>query len=416
MTAFLAVAAVMLTGALLAVLPPLLARRNAETSAREAANIALLRQELENNDADLQAGTIDRDQWESTRREIERRVIDESQGVDNGEPAASVTEQSPRVALALALVIPVAAIAVYIVLGEPRALSGAPPAPAQASSHPMGNEQVLAMAETLARKLEASPEDADGWTMLGRTYAFIGRVPDALKAFEEAMKRRPDDARLLADYADLYASSKGAGSLAGEPEKLIRRALSLNPNEPKALALSGTIAFQKGDFAAAAQQWERALSFLPEDSEFARQIAGGLAEARKALGKPPGGGAIAARATAEPVAKGASVSGTVTISPDLAKKASPEDTLFIFARLPEGGGPPLAVMRAKFSQLPLKFELDDSMAMSPESTLSRATRIVITARVARSGGVVAKPGDLEGMSSPVSPGATGVAVRIDKTL
>ncbi|OGA17301.1 MAG: c-type cytochrome biogenesis protein CcmI [Betaproteobacteria bacterium RIFCSPLOWO2_02_FULL_63_19] len=418
MTAFLAVAAVMVIGALLTVLPPLLARRDAEATDRGAANIALLRRELENNDADLQAGTIDRDQWQSARREIERRVIDESQA--GAEPVVSTSEHSPRVALLLAVVMPVAAIAAYVALGEPRALSGAAPAPVQAAGHPVETEQVLAMAEALARKLKASPEDGSGWAMLGRTYAYAGRVEEALKAFEEAMKRIPDDARLIADYADLYASSKGAGSLAGEPEKLIRRALSLNPNEPKALALSGTIAFRNRDFAAAARQWEQALSVLPEDSEFARQIASGLAQARRALGVPagatPGATAAAGGAPAQSVASGVSVSGMVTIAPDLAMRASPDDALFIFARLPEGGGPPLAVMRAKFGQLPLNFELDDSMAMSPENTLSRATRVVITARVAKSGGVVPKPGDLEGASKPVAPGASGVAVRIDKTL
>ena len=114
------------------------------------------------------------------------------------------------------------------------------------------------------------------------------------------------------------------------------------------------------------------------------------------------------------MAGGASVSGTVTIAPGLASRASPDDTLFVFARAPEGAGPPLAVVRAKVRELPLKFRLDDSMAMSPENTLSRATRVVITARVTKSRDVVPQPGDLEGASQPIAPGASGVAVLIDK--
>ena len=421
MTAFLAVAAVMIAGALLAVVPPLLARREAETSDRGAANIVLLRRQLEDNDAELRAGTIDRGQWESTRREIERRAVEESQAADGTQPVAAVAERSPRIALLLAILVPIAATALYIVLVEPRAMSGKPPQE-EAAGHAEESEQFVAMAESLAKKLKAAPEDGDGWVMLGRTYAFLGRFQEATNAFEEAMKRRPEDARLLADYADTYAASKGGGSLAGEPEKMIKRALALDPNQPKALALAGTIAFQKKDFAAAARHWERALAVMPEDSGFARQIAAGLAEAREAMGQPKRAAISSVSAKAAPGAAtgaaggaaGGTVSGTVTLVPELAKRASPGDTVFVFARLPEGG-PPLAVIRAKVSELPLKFRLDDSIAMGPDSRLSTAPRVVVTARVTKSGNVVAQSGDFEGMSSPVIPGASGVAVRIDKT-
>ena len=421
MTAFLAVAAVMIAGALLAVVPPLLARREAETSDRGAANIVLLRRQLEDNDAELRAGTIDRGQWESTRREIERRAVEESQAADGTQPVAAVAERSPRIALLLAILVPIAATALYIVLGEPRAMSGKPPQE-EAAGHAEESEQFVAMAESLAKKLKAAPEDGDGWVMLGRTYAFLGRFQEATNAFEEAMKRRPEDARLLADYADTYAASKGGGSLAGEPEKMIKRALALDPNQPKALALAGTIAFQKKDFPAAARHWDRALAVMPEDSGFARQIAAGLAEAREAMGQPKRAAISSVSAKAAPGAAtgaaggaaGGTVSGTVTLVPELAKRASPGDTVFVFARLPEGG-PPLAVIRAKVSELPLKFRLDDSIAMGPDSRLSTAPRVVVTARVTKSGNVVAQSGDFEGMSSPVIPGASGVAVRIDKT-
>lgn len=409
MIVFLALAAVMMIGALFAVLPPLLTQREADTSDRGAANIELLRRALEDNDAELRDGAIDRAQWESTRREIERRAVEESQASD-GEQAV-VAARSPHIALLLAVVLPIAAIIMYVVLGEPRALLGRPLAAETAAGHATENAQILAMAEKLAMKLKASPEDGVGWAMLGRTYAFLGRSGDALNAFEQALKRIPDDPRVLADYADVYAGAKGGGSLMGEPEKLIKRALALDPNQPKALALSGTIAFQKKDFAAAARDWERALTVLPNDSEFSKQIAAGLAEARAALGQPQ----PKAAARAAPASAGAtSVSGTVTMKPELAGRASPDDTLFVFARAPEDAGPPLAVLRAKVRELPLKFTLDDSMAMSPQNTLSSAKRVVITARVAKSGGVVPQPGDLEGASKTVAPGASGVAVLIDK--
>jgi cytochrome c-type biogenesis protein CcmH len=417
-TVFLAIAALMIAGALAAVLPPLLARREAEASDRGAANIALLRRELENNDADLSAGTIDRSQWESNKREIERRAVEESQAADGAQPVAAIAERSPRIALLLGILLPVAAAALYVVLGEPRALSGAPPAEEASAEHAMQAERIETMARSLAEKLRAAPDDAEGWGMLGRTYAYLGRMQDAMGAFEEAMKRRPDDARLLADYADIYAGTKGGGSLAGEPEKLIKRALALDPNQPKALALAGTIAFQKKDFAAAARDWELALGVLPEDSPFAKQIAAGLAEAREALGQPPGAAIAKAPAKAAPPAAAApsasALSGTVSLAPALAKLASPGDTVFVFARAPDGGGPPLAVIRAKVGELPLKFRLDDSMGMGTGNPLSAAPQVVVTARITKTGNVTPQSGDLEGVSKAVAPGASGVAVLIDK--
>jgi len=411
--AFLAVAALMIAGALLAVLPPLLARRGAETSGRAAANIALLRKALEDNDAELHAGAIDRDQWEKTRGEIERRALEESHESDSRQPEAASTRSSPWLASLLGVLVPAAAITLYIVLGEPRAISGAPALDDAAAPHAVQREQIEEMVKRLAAKLEASPEDAEGWAMLGRSYAYLGRFADAMTAYERALKLLPKDARLLADYADMYATTKGGGSLKGEPEKLIMRALALDPDQPKALALAGTIAFQKEDFAGAVRHWERAVAVMPEDSPFARQIASGLAEAREAVARA--GGAKSVKAESAPAAPAlASVSGTVTIAPALARSASAEDTLFVFAHGPEGGGPPLAVLRARVRDLPLKFKLDDSMSMSPQFKLSNAARVVVTARVSKSGTAVPQPGDMEGASAPVALGAAGVAVNIDR--
>ncbi len=415
MIAFLAVAALMLAGALLAVLPPLLSRRATETSGRAAANVALLRKALEDNDAELSAGAIDRGQWEKTRAEIERRVLEESHETDGAPQQTASAASSPWLASLLGFVLPVAAISLYIFLGEPGAISGAPALEQEAAPHAVQRDQIEEMVKRLAAKLEASPEDAEGWATLGRSYAYLGRFPDAMSAYEKAMKRRPDDARLLADYADMYATTKGGGSLMGEPEKLIKRALALDPDQPKALALAGTIAFQKEDFAGAVRHWERAVAVIPEGSPFAQQIATGLAEAREAATRAPGAAKVeSAKAEPAKVSAGASVSGTVTIAPALAKSASAEDTLFVFAHGPEGGGPPLAVLRARVGDLPLKFKLDDSMSMSPQFKLSNAARIVVTARVSKSGTAVPQPGDMEGASAPVALGAAGVAVNIDR--
>ena len=77
---------------------------------------------------------------------------------------------------------------------------------------------------------------------------------------------------------------------------------------------------------------------------------------------------------------------------------------------------PLAVLRRRARELPAEFALDDSMAMAPGMTLSAHPRIVVTARVSKSGGATPQPGDLQGASQAVANDARGVDVLIDSVV
>jgi len=73
---------------------------------------------------------------------------------------------------------------------------------------------------------------------------------------------------------------------------------------------------------------------------------------------------------------------------------------------------PLAVTRKQVRELPASFTLDDTMAMAPGMKLSDHPRVVVGARVSKSGQPAPQPGDFEGLSAPVNVGATGVTVVI----
>ena len=111
-----------------------------------------------------------------------------------------------------------------------------------------------------------------------------------------------------------------------------------------------------------------------------------------------------------------SVTGTITLAPALKAQASPDDTLFVFARAAEGGRMPLAIRRHRVSELPLRYTLDDSHAMTPAARISGQRQVVVGARISKDGQALPQPGDLQGLSAPVVPGATGVAVLIDQTV
>jgi cytochrome c-type biogenesis protein CcmH len=247
--------------------------------------------------------------------------------------------------------------------------------------------------------MREKPDDAEGWKLLGRSYVALGRFPEALDAYAKAAARKPRDPDLLADLADVLATTRPE-RLQGEPEKLVLRALEIEPQHLKALALAGTAAFDRKDYAAAARYWQRMLPLVEPGSDDARQIQASIAEARSLGG----------------VAAPGALNGRVSISKKLAAQASPDDVVFIFARAVEGPPMPLAVKRVRVRDLPAEFALDDSMAMAPGMNLSAHARVVVGARISKSGQPTAQSGDLQGFSAPVANNARGVSVTIDSVV
>jgi cytochrome c-type biogenesis protein CcmH len=283
-----------------------------------------------------------------------------------------------------------------------------------AASHLTTAEQIEAMAEKLTARLKEQPDDAEGWAMLARSYTVLGRHPEALPAYERAVALRADDAQLLADYADSLAV-KNQRVLAGEPMKWVEKALKIDPRNVKALALAGTNAFDRKDYAGAVKYWEQVVQFGPADSNYVQQVQASLAEARELGGLPPAAvkPATAATAAAPTVSlSNKQVSGTVSLAPALASQAGPEDTLFVFARGPEGKGMPLAILRKKVKDLPLQFTLDDSLAMSPAAKISGVASVVVSARISKTGEAFPQPGDLSGQTGPVNLGTGSLKVEI----
>jgi cytochrome c-type biogenesis protein CcmH len=271
--------------------------------------------------------------------------------------------------------------------------------------------------------------------MLARAYQITGRMPESVAAFEKASALRPDDANLIAGHADALAMVQG--SLSGKPFELIVKALKIDPKNQTALALAATAAMENGQFDESIALWRRLAAVVEPGSrdrqaveqaiEQVQQVA--LAKGVKLAGESTGAAATGSGAPATPApqapaavaAKGAapaatpataSISGEVTLAPELMRQAKPDEAVFIFARAVDGPPLPLAVIRTTVKELPLRFTLDDSMSMAPTARLSMHRQVVVSARVSRSGQAMPQPGDLIGTVQPVAVGATGVQVRI----
>jgi len=432
MSIFWISSALLMALALALVLPTLLkgspsvpARDEAET-ARQA-TLAVLRDQMAQLNADLAAGTIDAEQHRTSSAEIERRVIEETAAVDASAAAGGRLSggTKPWITVAvIALAIPLIATLGYQRLGNPAAIDAPPPETAPAMADGVTSEQVAVLVKQLAERMKSNPDDLEGWTLLARTYAAMQKFPEAAQAFERATALSPNDATLLADRADVMAVLQGQKA-AGEPAKLIARALELDPRNLKALALAGSVAFEAADYDKAISYWKQARELAAPASDFANNLDQGIKDAQVAKGEPPSTAVVQApsattaqpatgqAATPEAAATGARVTGRVSLSPQLAAKAAPGDTVFIFARAVEGPRMPLAIQRKTVADLPIDFTLDDSMAMSPAMKLSNFPRVVVGARISKSGNAMPSPGDLSGQLSDVKVGAEGLQIVID---
>lgn len=359
-----------------------------------------------------EAGALPREQYDAARAPLEQRLLELVM-----QPAAAAPRATRALWLGIGSAIVLLAAAGYWWTGSPALLAGGgesarsnPHASGEVAPHATDAAQMSAMVDRLAERLKTDNQDAEGWAMLARSYTVLERHADALKAYEKAVALAPKDADLLADYADALALKNGR-RLSGEAMKWVERALRADPRNLKALALAGTHAYDRQDYQGAVKYWQQLADYGTPDNELVQQMAASLAQAREKAGLPAAAGKPA------PTAPGSQLSGTVTLSAALRRQASPDDTVFVFARDAQGNSRmPLAILRKQVRDLPLRYTLDDSLAMSPAAKLSGARQVVVEARVSKSGEALPQPGDLRGLSSPVAPGTSAVNVEIRETI
>ncbi len=408
---FWLLAAAMLLVALALLLPALAGGRQREGGVeRDTLNIAVFRDQLVELEADHAEGTLSDAQFEAAKRELQRELLDEvGDGDVKGESRARVRLAVPVVAL----LVPLLAVGLYLQLGESHLLTDegqAELAQAQQEAHDMAN--VEQMVQQLATRLQRDPDNLEGWQMLGRSLLATQRYADAAQAFGQAIRIAGEQPDLLADYAEALAMASD-GQLLGDPLALVEQVLAKQPMHEKGLWLAGIAAFQRGDFNAALEYWQRLNSVIPEGHPNRQLLADYMAQARSATG----GGAVAAAGEGIPAAANASLEVTVDLDPALAGRLADGDTLFVFARAASGPRMPLAIVRRAAGDFPVTVTLDDSQAMMPSLKLSNFSEVSVGARVSRSGNATAQPGDLEGRLDGVLIGADGaVTVTVSEVV
>lgn len=393
----------------------LLRSRAAPIVANQAqANAAIYRDQLSELDNEYAQGTLDDAGLAYAKDELKRRLLEDTATEAPAQPVAE--KRSISLAVGLALLFPILGLTAYTLLGNPMAMD--PQAVANASAGGSeGRPDMDTLVQALAKKLEANPNNAEGWVMLGRSYRSLQRPEDALKAYDKAVALDPDD-EIALERAELLAEVR-QGSFDGEPWRVIQGVLKKDPKQYSALLLAGSASYTEKKYADALRYWQQAREQLAPGEKDAEGLDNAMAKAREMLGQKaaPSVAKSAADSKTTPThSQSDSVSGSVTIAPSLKAKVSPEDTVFIYATPANGERVPLAIVRTTVSKLPFSFTLDDSTAMNPQRKLSGEAQVTLKARVSKSGNAMSQAGDLMGSLTPVKLGSRDLSIVISDEL
>ncbi|MCO5099941.1 MAG: c-type cytochrome biogenesis protein CcmI [Burkholderiaceae bacterium] len=430
MALWISIAIVTVVATALVVWPLVSTRRPAANALRDdERRLAVFRDRRREIDRERDAGRLTAAEAEQAHGDLVHQLAEDLPDLAQAAAPASTTRtpgagasSSPRAAwvaaLFVAVLVPLVAFGVYREVGAPHLASIDP----NEAPPPMDAAQIDAMIERIAQRTREQPDDAEAWAMLAEARKMQGRHDEAVAAFGKAIEGLPNDARLLTDYAESSALRAG-GDFSGQPVELLERALAVDPNEPKAVALMGAAQYRLGNLPRARSYLKQLERFLAPGSEEAAQIAAVLQRIDVEIGAAaPADGSIAQAlppsGASPPAASAASVSvsGTVAVDPSLAERAAQGGTLFVIARASGGPPIPIAVLRLPAPVFPVSFTLDDTNAMDPSRRLASADSLDLEARLSRSGEAMRKPGDLYGRLANVRPGADGLRIVLDEVV
>lgn len=245
------------------------------------------------------------------------------------------------------------------------------------------------MVAQLARRLERSPDDLDGWLKLARSYLVLQQYPLAARAYQRADRlaggRNADALTGLAEALALGDESE----LDGRAGRLLEQALAIDPRSPKALYYGALTALRRGDLPVARGRFASLLELDPPDNIkplLRRQIDSIDAQIRSGSAATP----------QEAAAAQVRLRVKVSVSPTLHAKIDASAPLFVIVREPGVRGPPLAVKRLA-SRFPQSVELTPADSMLAGRSFSAGQAVEVLARIARSGNPVGATGDPFGL-------------------
>jgi cytochrome c-type biogenesis protein CcmH len=401
---FWIISAILTLIALAFILPTLLRKRNHILDGSREQNIFIANEQLKELETRFEKGEIESDDYQSTRDELEQSLFSDLRDSDISQTANNAKSSFLSTAF-IALLIPAITIPVYLKVGNlPFTEMLNSKQAAQKATDKLvprnadGTPDIETMIAGLQKKMEANPENFKGWAMLGRSYMVLKQYPEAVKAYERALKLKPDSVNVILAVADSLAMTNN-GEIVGRPVALINQALELEPNNLTALWLGGMAARQQDEHVLAIKRWKKVLT-LVKTSEERQEVSSLIAEAMLQL-TPEQKSQIG---TIEKAPTTSGITVTISLSEKFKAQANPTDLVFVYAKAMSGPPMPLAAVRKQVKDLPFEVELNDAMAMMPNLKLSGFTEVIVGARISKSGQPISQNGDLFSEKSSVKAG------------
>jgi cytochrome c-type biogenesis protein CcmH len=243
----------------------------------DAFALEVYRDQLGELTRDEQRGLLTPEQAKAAQIEIERRIL----ALDEGKKFQPARPPSHHLTLAMAVILPLAAFGLYLVLGSPHL-------PSQSAMDRLAAERARTSPEiqALEMKVEQSPSDAQSWIDLGRAYADVERAKDAKDSFAKAMALGRKEPDLLRQFAHAAILAEG-GRVTTEAQSALQRALGADPGDPTSRFFLALAKAQNQDVEGALADWLTLERQLPPDAPLRRLLTENIDQAARQLGKDP---------------------------------------------------------------------------------------------------------------------------------
>jgi len=283
-----AISGVLTVAAMAIVLWPLVRRKHGVDATREAYDIAVYKDQLQEVERDLERKLLDPAQAEAARTEIKRRMLAAGSGA-GGDPAPAPTTGS-RAALigAVAVLVPAAAVVMYLGLGRPDA-PDEPLAGREQRMQAADGERQAGLGEAavqLAKRLQQTPDDLDGWLLLARSYLSLERFDAAAETYRRAYELSGRRADVGSAYGEALALAADA-VITDQAQAVFEGVLATDPSDPKAHYYLAMQKAQQGDLRGAMQGWVDLARISPDGAPWLSILAEHLQRASEESGIDP---------------------------------------------------------------------------------------------------------------------------------
>jgi cytochrome c-type biogenesis protein CcmH len=406
MVFLIVVAALLLIGLVLVVIPVLRTPAGDQSKGRQEQNIDIARAKKAALDEQQSNASLTQEEYDSALVELQTSLALDIEKSESG----NVNHQGKWLVWVLIFALPMASIGLYLKIGEYRVIDN----PSLGSVAPQQNQTAQSemtldqMIKVVKERLQDNPDDARGWFVLGRTMMEKGEFDEAVTAFQRTLDLVGDkEAGVLFSLADALSRQKG-GLMAGEPEAMIQQGLKIAPQDPTGLWLAAIAAEQRADYKASFDYMNLLLPLVANDAQSSAEVNRVIASLQ--LQDP-----TLVSVTKAPV-QSASLKVSVSLLDELKQQVSSDNLVFIYAKAASGPPMPLAVKRLTVADLPVTVDLSDADAMIPSMTLSSFEDIIIGARVSMSGNPMGQPGDLYIETGSVDRNAVADGVTLSISL